>query len=98
MLEVVREFFEALVALDYDKAGVIYEAILGNEVKVGFGVAKYLRVIEVGKPAPHPLTRGLRVPVKVEVEINGRRQVQDFSPIVRPAAGQPERWVTCGGF
>jgi len=98
--KVVREFFEALIARDYDKAGVIFEGMPGKKLEEAFGQGKFLRIIEVGKPAPDwiPWTKSLRVPVKVEVEIKGRREIQDFSPGVRPAFGQPDRRVICGGI
>ncbi len=49
--KVVREFFEALIAGDYDKAGAIYEGISSKKLKEGFGEIKFLRVMEIGKPA-----------------------------------------------
>jgi hypothetical protein len=96
--KVVREFFEALIAGDYDKAGVIYEAVPAKKLKESIGETRFLRVIELGKPEPNPSIKALRVPAKVEIEIKGRREVHDFSPLVRPAAGQPDRRVICGGI
>ena len=96
--KVVREVFEALIAADYDKAGVIYEAIPDKALKERFEETKFLRVIELGKPAPNPSMKALRVPATVEIEIKTRREVKDFSPWVRPAAGQPDRRVICSGI
>ncbi len=99
--KVVREFFEALIAGDYDKAGVIYEAMPGKKLKDDFGEMKFLRIIEIGKPAPSWLfwlNKALLVPVKVEIEIKGRRQVRDYTPFVRAEHGQPDRRVLCGGI
>jgi len=96
--KVVREFYEALIAGNYDKAGVIYEAVPGKKLKEGYGDIKFLRIIEIGKPAPEPSMKALRVPAKVEIEIKGRREVQDFSPFVRPPYGQPDRRVVSGGI
>jgi hypothetical protein len=98
--KVVREFFEALIAGDYDKAGLIYEGFPGNRLKEVFGGIKFLRIIEVGKPAaaPNPRMEALLVPAKVEIEIKGERKIEDFSPFVRPPYGQPDRRVISGGI
>jgi hypothetical protein len=96
--KVVREFFEALIAGDYDKAGVIYEGVPVKKVKEGLGEIKFLRIVAIGKPAPDPSHKALRVPAKVEIEIKGRREVQDFSLFVRPPYGQPDRRVISGGI
>ncbi len=98
--KVVREFFEALIARDYDKAGMIYEGMPGKKLEEGFGQAKFLRIIEIGKPAPapNPLMEALQVPAKVEIEIKGQRKVEDFSAFVRPPHGQPDRRVISGGI
>jgi hypothetical protein len=98
--KVVREFFEALIAGDYDQAGLIYEGVPGKRLKEGFGQIKFLRILEIGKPAPAPNPRmeALLVPAKVEVEIQGRREVHDFSPLVRAEHDQPDRRVICGGI
>jgi hypothetical protein len=98
--KVVRELFEALIAGDYNKAGLICEGVPGEKMKERCGHFKYLRIIEIGRPAPapNPLLEALRVPVKVEIEIEGRRQVKTFSPFVRPPAGLPDRRVITGGF
>ncbi len=96
--KVVREYFEALIAGDYDKAGLICEAMPGKKLKEGYGEIKFLRIVEIGKPEPNPATKSLRVPAKVEVEIKGAREVKDFSPFVRPPYGQPDRRVISGGI
>jgi hypothetical protein len=98
--KVVREFFDALITRDYDKAGVIYEAVPAQKVKEGLGQAKFIRIVEIGKPrpGPNPRMKALQVPVKVEIEVKGRREVQDFSPLVRPVEEQPDRWDICGGI
>jgi hypothetical protein len=99
--KVVREFFEALIAEDYDKAGLIYEAYPGSRMKELFGNTKFLRIVEIGKPAPdwlYRLTKNLRVPAKVEIEIKGQRQIREYSPLVRPPYAQPDRRVINGGI
>jgi hypothetical protein len=77
---------------------VILESIPGKKLEEGFGEAKFLRIIEIGKPVANASMKALRVLAKVEIEIKGKREVQDFSPYVQPPAGQPERRVICGGI
>jgi hypothetical protein len=97
---VVRGFFEALIAGDYDRAGLIYEAIPGAKLKEGFGAVRFVRIVEIGqpRPAPNPLMKALQVPARVELEVQGRRQVESFSPFVRAPEGHPDRRVICGGI
>ncbi len=96
--KVVREFFEALIAKDYKKAGTICSGMPAEKMKEGFGRVKFLRIVEVGKPAAHSETRSLQVPVKVEWEAEGKKGVRSFSPFVRAVHGQPDRWEIIGGI
>ena len=59
--KVVRAFFEALIAGDYDKAGLIYEGMPGAKLKETYGQARFLRIVEIGKPAPRR-TRSMKAP------------------------------------
>jgi hypothetical protein len=96
--KVVRAFFEALIAGDYENAGMMYEGVPAKKLKEGFGPIKFLRIIEIGKPAPAPSVQALRVPAKVEIEMNGRRREEEFLPFVRQPYGQPDRRVISGGI
>ena len=95
--KVAREFFEALIAEDYKKAGIILEGVPAEAIKKSFGRIKFLRIVEIGQPTPHRKTRSLRVPVKVGLESKGKKAIQQFSPLIRHAYKQPNRWVICGG-
>jgi len=83
--KVVREFFEALIAEDYTKAGLIFEGTPAEKMKQIFGRFKFFRVIDVGTPVAgqHPDKKALQVPVKVEWEIKDSKVVKPFSPTVR---------------
>ena len=95
--KVVREFFEALIAEDYKKAGMIFSGMPAEKMKEFFGRLKFLRIVEIGKPmaGQHPDKGALQVPAKVEMEVNGQKTVKEFSPFVRP---ESKRWVICGGI
>lgn len=97
-VKVAREFFEALIAKDYAKAGQILEGMPASRVRQAFGGVKVLRIVEVGQPHPDadPRTKFVIVPVKVEIERDGQKVIQDFAPGIRAAYKQPDRWVISG--
>ena len=79
---VAREFFEALMAEDYAKAGLIFEGIPARKMKELFGNFKVYRIVEIGKPVAgrHPDKTALKVPVKVELEMKRRKVTREFLP------------------
>jgi hypothetical protein len=81
--KVAREFFEALIAKDYGKAGLMYGGIPAEKMKERFGSIQFSRIVEIGKPTAglHPDPTALAVSVKVEC--GPRKWVQEFSPQVR---------------
>ena len=82
-MKVAREFFEALIAKDYQKASLIYGGIPAEKVKTGLGPLHVTRIVEVGKPLAgiDPDPTALAVPVTVEC--GARKWVQEFSPRIR---------------
>jgi hypothetical protein len=100
-VEVVRQFFEALIATDYAKAGKLLEGIPANKIKEGFGDRKFLRIISIGPVAPHPIpeTKGLVVPCTVEIEKDGQTSQWKLEQLgVRQVYNQPGRWTIFGGI
>jgi hypothetical protein len=101
-VKVAREFFEALIAEDYQKAGQLYEGIPAAALKklLGEKQVKFLRIVEVGQPAPapDPKTKAIQVPIKVEIEAKGKKALEQFTLFVREVYKQPGRWGMCGGF
>ena len=96
--KVAREFFEALIAADYEKAGLMCAGMPAAKTKEVFGRFKFFRIVETGRATIDPERRALVVPIKVEWEGKERKEVRQFSPAVRPVAGQPDRWEICGGI
>lgn len=98
--KVVREFFEAMIAQDYDKAGLLNSGMPADKMREMFGSFKFYRIVEVGKPTPYAPYHSLKVPVKVELGIPSQpeTEVHRFSPFVRPVYGLPDRWEICGGI
>ncbi len=98
--KVVKEFFEALIAEDYGKAGILLEGTPADKMKEMLGRFKFLRIVEIGKPlaGKHPDPAAVQVPAKIEWQANGQQEIHEFTPYVRPVYGHPDRRVICGGI
>jgi hypothetical protein len=99
-VKVVREFYEAVIAKDYTKAGRIYGNIPASRIEEMFKELKIVRIISIDEPKPHPTPSvgGLMVPCKLEIEKDGIKSVYEpYGPGVRPVHGQPNRWNIHGG-
>ncbi len=98
--KVAREFFAALIAKDYGRAGSIYSGVPAANMKEAFGKMEFLRIVSIGAPTPHPdaRTRFVQVPCEVEFRVDGITHVKKFMPNIRPVEGQPDRWLVGGGI
>lgn len=98
-IQVVREFFEALIAKDYAKAGRLYGGIPAATLEKAYGPMRVIRIISIGTPVPYKANNSLKVPCKVEIEKDGKKDVwEPYGPFVRQVYNQPERWEICGGI
>jgi hypothetical protein len=99
-VKVVRSFFEAMIAGDFATAGRLYEGLPAAKLQEAVTRTKFLRIDSIGEPTPDadPRTGALRVPCKVQIEEDGVRWVQDFTPRVRQVYNQPDRWTISGGI
>ncbi len=100
-VEVARQFFEALIAEDYDKAGKMLQGIPGKGMQQMFGNKKVLRIISIGDAAPHPRpepdTKRLVVPCAVEIEKDGQISEWKLDELgIRQVYKQPGRWSIFG--
>ncbi len=99
--EVVRQFFEALIANDFAKAGQLLEGAPADFIQKQFGQIKFVRVVSVGPVGPHPIpqTRGLVVPCTLEIEQDGKIVQWERKGIgVREVYNQPGRWTIFSGI
>lgn len=99
-VEVAREFFEALIAKDYGRAGRIFSGMPASQMKELLGKIEFVRIVSVGDPKPHPdtRTRFVQVPCEVEFKVKGKIHTKKFMPNIRPVEGQPDRWLIGGGI
>ncbi|MCP4257882.1 MAG: outer membrane lipoprotein-sorting protein [Planctomycetes bacterium] len=98
-VEVVRQFLEALIDGNYDKASKLFPGVPADEIKEMFGEINIIRIVSMGKPILHSETNRLRVPYELEVEMEGKKSLwKQQGPLVQHLAGQPDRWAIMGGF
>jgi hypothetical protein len=98
--KVAREFFEALIAKDYAKAGILMEGMPADKMEKFFGRINFLRIISIGEVSAHsnPKTRGFVVPCEIELMVDGNTATQTFKPGIRPVHNKPNRWTIFGGI
>jgi hypothetical protein len=97
-VEVVRQFLEALIARNYDKAGKLFPGVPADEIEEMFSDVNIIRIVSMGKPIVHSQTNQFRVPYEVEVEMEGKISLlKQQGTLVQHLAGQPNRWAI-GGF
>jgi hypothetical protein len=99
-VKVVREFYEALIATDYAKAGQLYGGVPADKMRERWEELNVVRIISIGEPIPHPTPRvgGFQVPCKIAIERDGAKSIYEpYGPGVRPVRGQPNRWNIHGG-
>ncbi|MEJ2705224.1 MAG: hypothetical protein P8Z79_22515, partial [Sedimentisphaerales bacterium] len=100
-IEVVRQFFAALMARNYAAAGQMLGGMPADRMQQMFGSIKVLRIISIGPAAPHPNpeTKGLVVPSVVEVERDGQVSEWKLDRLgVRQVYNQPGQWAIFGGI
>ncbi len=99
-VKVVREFYEALIAKDYAKAGQLCGGIPADKMRERWEELNVVQIISIGEPIPHPTpgVGGFQVPCKIEVEREGTKSTYEpYGPGVRPVHGRPDRWYIHGG-
>ena len=98
--EGVRQFFEAMVAEDYETAGRLYSGIPAGKMREMFGKTRFVRVVSLGEPAApfDPKIGGFAVPYEVEIEVDGKTSAKEGTAFIRPIQTQPDRWAIHGGI
>ena len=99
-VEVARQFFEALIANEYARAGKLFEGIPATKIQEMYGNMNIIRIVSIGPAEPHPMPKvgGFRVPCKLEIEKDGIKSIwEPYGAGVRPQRNQPGRWGIHGG-
>ena len=104
MTKLAKECFEALIAGDYQKAGLLNDGIPAEMLAKSFENAKvkFLRIVEIGKPQeikePRYSVKIFSVPVKMEIEQNGKKAIKDIPLRIRRMDPKSDRWSIAGGL
>jgi hypothetical protein len=99
-VKIVREFYEALIAKDYAKAGQLYGGVPADKMRERWEELNVVQIISIGEPIPHPTpgVGGFQVHCEIEIEKDGVKSIlKPYGPGVRPVHGQPNRWNIHGG-
>jgi hypothetical protein len=99
-VKVVHQFYEALIAKDYAKAGQIYSGVPATKMQERWQNVNVLRIVSISEPIPHPGPRvgGFQVHCEIEIEKDGVKSIlKPHGPGVRPVHGQSHRWNIHGG-
>jgi len=102
-VETVRQFFQALVDKDYQKAGLIFAGVSEEKAKEYFGKINVTAIISIGTPTPYPQCgpHSFRVPCELEVASDGEKRVwKPHGPFTRCGDDEmhPDRWIIHGGL
>jgi len=103
-VEVVRQFFQALIDKDYEKAGMLFGGVPASNMQQWYGTLNVVRIVSIDKPRPHPIpgVGGFVVPCEVELQAeDGTKSIwKPYGPAVRPVdlESQPHRWNLHGGI
>jgi len=93
--EVVRQFFEALIASDFEKASRLLP-LGATRLKEQFSTVKFFRIVSVGPAASaaEAATRTFSVPCTIEIEEDGQKKTVTLGGVkVHPLGGQPDQWA-----
>jgi hypothetical protein len=99
--EVVRQFWQALIDGDYQKAGGIYSGVPGERLKTAFGQTKITRILSADEPTADTARAGdYNVSCTVEFQTGGKVEQKTFKVFVRKGDDQahPNNWVISGGI
>jgi len=97
--KVTRDFFEAVINKDYDRAGQFYLAAPGFLVEQGFMGANVLKILSVGLAHrdPDPDSNVMNCSCKVLIEHSGRYfELDAFMVRLIKSNKDENRWLICG--
>jgi hypothetical protein len=100
-IEVVRQFWQACIDGDYQKAGGIYSGIAAETLKKGFGQTKVTKVLSIGEPTPNADRPGVYdVSNTVEFTTGQTVESKTFTVYVRKGddPSHPNNWMIIGGI
>jgi hypothetical protein len=102
--ETVRQFFQALIDKDYQKAGLIFSGVSEEKAKEYFSRLNVTAIISISTPTPYPQCgpHSFRVPCELEITApDGKKTTwKPYGPFARSGDDErhPDRWIIHGGI
>jgi hypothetical protein len=99
--EVVRQFWQALVDKDYQKAGGIYSGVPGEKLKAAFGQTRVTRVLSADEPVADTARAGVYdISCTVEFQTGDKVELKTFKVFVGKGGdpSHPDNWMISGGI
>ena len=98
-VEIVRQFFEAMVAKDYAAAGVLLSGISAEQMELLYGRLNIVEIVSIEQATTTSVDKIFKVPCVLNVEKDGQiTQWSPEGPFVRQVENQPGRWEIMGGL
>jgi hypothetical protein len=100
-VEVIRQFFEAIIAKDYDKAGLLFLGAPGFMIEQTFMGANVLEITDIGQPYPDPDpdSDAMFCSCKALAEVNGELyEVDNKWMKVQRFDKDSGRWMLAGNW
>lgn len=97
--QVIRSFFEAIIAQDFDRAGPLFLAAPGFIFQQSFGNFKAIKIMSMGEvqPATDPDSDTMEGSCKVLLENQGQYYEADYTLLrVAPIGENKDRWMITG--
>lgn len=97
--EITRQFFEAIIAKDYEKAGLLYSGAPGFLVEQQLMGAKVTKIVSVGpaRPDPNPGSKAMISSCRALIESGGHTyELNMYSMIINLVSENPRRWAITG--
>jgi len=96
-IKTVREFYEALIARDFAKAGLLLGGLPAEKVQTVYENTQIVRIVSIGQPTPADDQAALRVPITLEYNENGQKKEHELRAVVRQVYNRPGHWEIIGG-
>jgi hypothetical protein len=98
VMEVARQFFQALADGNYAGAGQLAGGFPAKALEKALGPTRVLQIVSIGQPVLIDAALTFHVACVIQVEEAGKVYDKPWTLSVRPVYGHPDRWNVSGGI
>lgn len=98
VMEVARQFFQALIGNDYAVAGQMASGLSAESLQKQLGPIRVLQIAAIGQPTLADVSLTYHVTCAVQVEEDGKVHDKSWTLSIRPVWGHMDRWAISGGL